>query len=182
MKKIASILLTLFLAASLVNAQKNAFAKGDKVVNIGIGLGNALYTGSYFTSSVPPLSVSFEQGIVDNVLEKGVIGVGGYLGYAAAKWESFGYGWKYSNIIIGARGSFHYPLVNKLDTYAGLLLGYNVATVKEIGTAIGVHPSSGGIILSGYLGGRYYFTDKLAGMLELGWGIAYLNLGVAIKF
>ena len=34
-------------------------------------------------------------------------------------------------------GSFHYPLVDKLDTYAGILLGYNIVTSKEIGDPTG---------------------------------------------
>ena len=29
--------------------------------------------------------------------------------------------------IIGVRGSFHYPLVDKLDTYTGLALGYDIS-------------------------------------------------------
>jgi len=29
---------------------------------------------------------------------------------------------------LGAKGNFHYPLVEKLDTYTGILLGYNVVS------------------------------------------------------
>jgi hypothetical protein len=181
MKKITLILLATFLFMTILNAQDPMFTKDDKVVNIGIGLGSALYSGVYFKSTVPPVSLSFEKGIIDNVLEKGVIGLGGYIGYTAYKYEVSSWGWKYTNIIIGPRGSLHYPLVDKLDTYVGLLVGYNIATVKEFGTVTGIHPSSGGLVWSGYIGGRYYFTDKIAGMLELGSGISYLTLGVAIK-
>jgi len=183
MKKFLSALLILFAFASLANSQDNYFLLGDKVVNIGIGLGSALYSGSSYTSSVPPVSVSFEKGIKDNVLEKGVIGVGGYLGYSAYKWEYMDWGWKYSNIIIGPRGSFHYPLLEKLDTYAGLMLGYSIISSKEFGDNEGFDykASSSGFIWSGYIGGRYYFNDKFAVMLELGSGIAYLNLGLGIK-
>jgi len=39
-----------------------------------------------------------------------------------------------------------------------------------------------GIAKAFYIGGRYYFTDNLAGMIELGYGIAYLNIGIALKF
>ncbi|NLE33958.1 MAG: hypothetical protein GX622_02535, partial [Bacteroidales bacterium] len=114
---------------------------------------------------------------------KGVIGVGPYVGYSSYKYEYMGWGWKYSNIIIGARGSFHYPFVNRLDTYAGILLGYNIVTSKEIGDPTGADDyGSGGLAWSGYIGGRYYFSDVLAAMLELGYGIAYLNIGVALKF
>jgi len=32
-----------------------------------------------------------------------------------------------------------------------------------------------------YLGGRYYINDKFGVMAELGYGIAYLNIGVALR-
>ncbi len=182
MKKILALMLLCFLSVPFISAQENEFVVGDKVVNIGIGLGSTLYSGSYYKSSVPPISISFEKGIIDGVLDKGVIGIGGYLGYSSYKYEYYGWGWKYSNLILGARGSFHYPLVDKLDTYAGILLGYNIATSKEFGTTVGIDPySGGGLVLSGYVGGRYYFNEKFAAMAELGYGISYLNLGIAIK-
>ena len=184
MKKIISLLVVFIFLFSFAKAQEPAFSLGDKVVNIGIGLGNALYTGSGYKGSIPPVSISFEKGIKDNVLEKGTIGVGGYLGYSSYKWEYLNWGWKYTNIIIGARGNFHYPLVDKLDTYVGILLGYNIATSKEFGTSIGYDysASSGGFIWSGYIGGRYFFNDSLAALVELGSGISYLTLGIAVKF
>ncbi len=95
------------------------------------------------------------------------------------------WGWKYSNIIIGVRGSFHYPFVDKLDTYAGILLGYNIASSKEFGTTIpgwDYSYSAGGVVYSGYIGARYYIKDAFALMAELGYGISYLTLGVALKF
>lgn len=166
------------------SGQESVFINGDKVVNIGIGLGSSLYTGNYYTGTVPPISVSFEKGIKDNVLEKGVIGVGGYLGYSSYKYEYLDWGYKYSNIIFGARGTFHYPLVDKLDTYTGLLLGYNLVTGKEFGdwgTGTPYNVSSGGMVWSWYVGGRYYFSDKIGAMVELGYGISYLTLGISLK-
>ena len=184
MKKLTSLILVLFMVVFFSNAQDLPFASGDKVVNLGIGLGSALYSGAGNKSSIPPISISFEKGIKDNVLEKGVIGVGGYLGYSSYKWEFNSYGYKISNIIIGARGNFHYPLLDNFDTYIGILLGYNIISAKEFGNLpyVGYYygaPKSH-VIWSGYIGGRYYFSDKLAGLIELGSGISYLTLGVAI--
>jgi hypothetical protein len=182
MRKIITIFVALLTMTTTLKAQENLFAKGDKVVNLGIGLLSSFYTGSGYTGKTPPVSVSFEVGIADDVLDVGSIGIGGYVGYTSAKWEYFGYGWKYTNYIIGARGSFHYPIVDKFDTYAGVLLGFNVVSAKEIGNVpLGFESSASGAIFSGYVGGRYYFTDKLAGMVELGTGIAYVNLGIAFK-
>jgi hypothetical protein len=182
MKKIFAVMLLSVFSLPFLKAQESTFNLGDKVVNLGIGLGGSFYTGTYYKTTFPPLTLSFEKGIKDQILEKGVIGVGGLIGYSAHKWEWSGYGWKYSNLIIGARGSFHYPLVDKLDTYAGLIIGYNIATVKEFGTTTGSEPASnGGLLASGFVGARYYFTEKLAAMAELGYGISVLNIGIAFK-
>lgn len=176
------MLLSVF-SLPFLTAQESTFNLGDNVVNLGIGLGGSSYIGTYYKTTFPPLSISFERGIKDQILEKGVIGVGGLLAYSAHKWESGGWGWKYTNLIIGARGSFHYPLVDKLDTYAGLVIGYNIVSIKEFGYTTGIEPgSNAGLIASGFIGARYYFSEKLAAMAELGYGISVLNIGIAFKF
>jgi len=187
MKKVVITLFAALMALSL-SAQDNLLTKGEKVLNLGIGLGSTLYTGSGYTSTIPPLSASFEVGVKDDVLDVGSIGVGGYLGYASSKWEYsyFGgtWGYKYNNFILGERGSFHYPLIEKLDTYTGLMIGFNVVSAKDIGTVdplYNYNTSSSVLIWSWYAGGRYYFTDNFAAMAEIGYGIAWLNIGVALK-
>lgn len=185
--KLNGLILALFFVCGIAAAQTPTFEKGDKVLNLGVGFGSGLYTGGGYSSQMPALSASLEVGIVDNVIDKGSIGIGGYIGYTSAKqdFSDFGYtyGWKYTNLVLAARGAFHYPLVEKLDTYAGLALGYNIVTVKETGNVpSGVTATGSAVYLSGFLGARYYFSDKFAGFIELGSGIAYFNLGVALKF
>jgi hypothetical protein len=184
MKKLILLFVAIAFSLTQLLAQESTFVKGDKVLNLGIGIGSGYYSGSYYKTTVPPISASFEVAVKDGVLEKGSIGVGGYVAYAAHKWEYLGWGWKYTNIIIGARGTFHYPLVNKLDTYTGLVLGYNISNSKEYGTPTGFdyNATSSGLIYAWVVGGRYYFSDKFAAFAELGVGIVYLNLGVALKF
>ena len=77
--------------------------------------------------------------------------------------------------MLGARGAFHYQFVEKLDTYAGLMLGFDA--VMSSGAS-----ATSGLGFSGFLGGRYYIKPKLAIYSELGYGIAYLSAGVALKF
>lgn len=185
MKKLILLAVAVVFSLTQMLAQESTFSKGDKVLNLGIGFGSGFYSGSYYKTSVPPISASFEVGVKDGVIDKGSIGVGGYFAYASHKWEYSGWGWKYTDLIIGARGTFHYPLVDKLDTYTGIVLGYHVASSKEYGNSIPGYDysaSAGGLIYSWFVGGRYYFTEKFAGMAELGVGIVYLNLGVALKF
>jgi hypothetical protein len=183
MKRLALFFVVVALTMTQILAQESTFKKGDKVLNLSIGFGSGLYTGTGYTTSVPPLAASFEVGVKDFDW-KGSIGVGGLFAYGAHKWEYSGWGWKYTNIIIGARGSLHYPLAKKLDTYTGLVIGYNVVSSKEFG----VNPiydysaKASGVAYSWFVGARYYFTDKFAVLGELGVGISYLNLGIALKF
>ncbi|MDP4209336.1 MAG: hypothetical protein Q8928_11045 [Bacteroidota bacterium] len=185
MKKGIVLLVFCLMSIGIVNAQTSTFQKGNGVLNLTIGFGSGLYTGGGYTTSVPPLAASYEVGIVDNIFEKGTIGVGGYFGFASAKYN-VGYSdwaWKYTNIVIGPRGTLHYPLVEKLDTYAGLMIGYNIVNASWTGSgSSNLYSASGsGLITAGFLGARYYFSDKFAGLAELGWGVAYFNLGVAFK-
>ncbi len=183
MKKLL-VTLSVVLCLSVATIAQNTFNQGDKVINLGIGFGSTLYTGSYYTNKTPPISGAFEIGIKDNLFDdKSSIGIGGYLGYTGAKWEQSGYGWKYSNIILGARGALHYQLIDNLDTYTGLMVGYNMVSSSAIGSgAYGGSTALGsGLRASWFLGGRYYFTEKVAGLLELGYGVSYLNLGIAFK-
>ncbi len=184
MKKLVAIALVAIFSIPLLQAQESMFDLGDRVVNLGIGFGTTLYSGLYYERGFPPLSISYEQAIKDDVLEKGVIGVGGYLGYSSYSWDYLGWGYKYSNIIFGGGGFFHYPLVDKLDTYVGILLGYKIATTSEFGTNPGgydYNTTSGGLVFSSFVGARYYFTDNFAVFGQVGYGISYLTIGVSLK-
>lgn len=185
MKKILAFIIVLICFTTGAMAQ-NTFVKGEKVLNLGIGLGSTLYTGGSYTSRIPPVSASFEVGVKDNLFDaKSSLGLGGYLGFTGAKWQYGDWGYKYSSVIVGVRGVLHYQLIDKLDTYTGLLLGYNIVTSKQFGTAVfgyNYTSSSSGLAYSWFVGGRYYFSDKFAGLLELGYGISYLNLGISLKF
>ena len=104
------------------------------------------------------------------------------VGYSSAKYEDAfdDWSWKSSTIIIGARGALHYALVDKLDTYTGLMLGYNIVSTKYTGSTN--HGASGsGLSWAWYLGGRYYFNQSTAAFAELGYGVSVLNIGVAFK-
>jgi hypothetical protein len=109
--------------------------------------------------------------------------VGGYVGYTGAKFDGLGSDFKISSFIIGARGSVHYQFLDRLDTYGGLMLGYKVENSDWDTDIVGVDDdiANSEIILDLYIGGRYYFNDNIAGLLEIGSGIAYLNIGVAFK-
>lgn len=173
------ILTALVLSIAVTAGAQNTFNKGDKVLNFGLGLGNAIYTGGYYSTVVPPVSASFEVGILDHLFDdKSSIGVGGYMGYMSYKYDHSIYDYKISSFILSTKGAFHYQLVDKLDTYAGLLIGLNFESDNDPNNDW----SSTSLRTSEFIGARYYFTNNFAGMAELGYGIAYLNIGVALKF
>lgn len=183
MKKIIVVLL-LALGATATFAQTNTFSKNDQIVNVGIGLGNAIY-GSGFTNKIPPISASYEIGIIDNLFDaKSSIGVGGYFGFTGAKyeWNNGGIvgGYKYKSFVLGPRGYFHYQLIENLDTYAGLMLGYNIVHSTEYGSQTNSAAEASSFNWSCFIGARYYLSRNFAAMIEFGHGVSYINLGVAI--
>lgn len=180
MKKLLMFIVLVTFSVASLTAQETTFNKGDKVVNLDLSVFSSLYSGVGYTSVVPRLSASMEIGIVDNILEKGSVGVGGYLDFSSHKYSNY---WKSTSIIIGPRGAFHYALVDKLDTYAGLIIGYNIYSSKWIGSGYELSDSSSGGLVSGeFVGARYYFSDNFAANAELGVGIFNMNIGVSLKF
>lgn len=175
------IIFTIAIALGL-SASAQTYDEGDNLLNIGIGLGSAFRTG---TSTLPPFSVSFEHGFTDK------ISAGGILAYMGSKEEvsvfTTTYTFKYSYIIFGARGSYHFYNTDKLDAYGGAMLGYVVGNSKvEVDGPSGFftpQPASvGGVAYGFHLGGRYYFSDKMGAFAELGYGLAILNVGITAKF
>jgi len=179
MKKISALLVIVFFTLLQVVAQEPIFVKGDKVINLGIGFGSGSYSG---VGAV--FLTSFEAGIVDNVInKKGVIGVGGCLGYTS--YTNSGE-WRSSEFIIAGRGALHYPFVKKLDTYGGVMLGYGIYSYKWVGsgTETFYDGSTGSIISTFYAGAGYHVSKSFAVMSELGLGynLSYLSVGVSFKF
>ncbi|MCX6261907.1 MAG: hypothetical protein NTY95_13945 [Bacteroidia bacterium] len=183
MKRLLLLFVVVCFAFAQSVAQEPTFIKGDKVLNLGIGVGTNIYSGSYNRIIIPPFSASLEIGVEDELIDKGAIGVGPYLGFTSYKWDYNDHTATYINTILGARGNFHYPLVEKLDTYAGFLLGYNFVSRTETVNPIEDHDySSSHLAWALFIGARYYFKENIAVMAELGYGVAILNVGLALKF
>ena len=164
-----------------------AFDVGTTALNLGIGLGNRYGYGSGFlggSSSVSPaLSLSVERGILP--LGPGVLGVGAFVGYQGARYDlGNGDEWKFTDLIVTLRGAFHYPVSPQLDAYGGLGLGLRHAGVSFTGNSnfdYGV--ASATELASGlFVGGRYFFSDKIGAFAELGYDQTYLKVGLTAKF
>jgi hypothetical protein len=179
MKKLALIIAAVAFFAVGSKAQ-GMFEKGTQLFKLGVGI----------NGSATPFEVGYEKGVKENFLgvDGLVLGLGANLGYYGYKEEftvpSMSYSWSYTNIVVAGRALAHYPFINKLDTYAGLMLGYNVASTKYEGPNAGSipTPSAGGIVFGGVAGVRYEFNANWGAYLEAGFGISNLNLGIAYKF
>lgn len=172
MKKAIFTVMAIFAIGSFSFAQNGAFNKGDKLLNVGIGI-NSYYSGGI------PFGASLEFGVTDQ------ISVGGSVDYLSSSYSA---GFKFTTIYIGARANYHFNEIlnlesDKVDVYGGLTLGYRSFSWGDKDFA-GLGNSYGsGIYFGGLVGGKYYFSDKIGAFLELGAiGSTNARIGVAFKF
>ncbi len=182
MKKSITVLHVLLAMLVLHNVSQAQVDEGQIDLNLGIGFVTFGATGDV---GFPPFSISGDYAIKDNIT------VGALVGYYSSSEEipSFGgtYTFNYTYTIFGVRGTYHLELIDNVDTYGGLLLGYNAAS-SSVEAPDGANPNFtppaaevGGVALGAFIGGRYHFTDNLGAFLELGYGISALNLGLTYK-
>jgi len=178
MKKIFGVLgvATAMLFFCNEKAQAQYGGQGQIDINVGVGLGSFL-SGTGYKTTVPPISASADYGINDN------ISVGGYVGYSAAEFDQILWKTSVTYLVVGARGAYHKELVDGIDTYGGVMLGYNIANLTmdpDPGPPFN-DIKAGGVMYGVFAGARYYFTDNIGAHLELGYGIAIAQLGLSIK-
>ncbi|MDR2937852.1 MAG: hypothetical protein LBU92_02800 [Prevotellaceae bacterium] len=194
MKKAIILIAAVFFGAAVATAQEQTFTKGTNIGGIGIGFGGNLYSGlsGSGVSKIPAITAFYERGVKDQLFdEKSSLGIGGVLGYKHAKYEENlgwlgNFGWKSTSIIIGARGTLHYALIDKFDTYTSLTLGYNIVSWKWLDDSTGglssTAAAASGFTWTWNIGARYFVTEQIAAFAELGYGFSVLNLGAVYKF
>ena len=181
MKRLCAALLLVLLVLATVapaSAQTNAFNRRDMVISAGLRLG--MY-GVYGSSTLPPIFAAFEMGVADKIT------AGGIVAFAGSS-DDFTFGkWKYTYIVISARGAYHFLEHNKdFDAYAGLGLGYGIVSSSVTYTDPNVRPfgvSAGAsyFFFDIFGGGRYYFSPKFAALAEVGYGVGFLRVGLSYK-
>ncbi len=167
MRKILLFVLLALGLSAFANAQKKVtptIKKGDMLFNAAtsIGLGGGLSYG-----------VSADYVLLDNL-------TGGVDALTAGAYVDYNEGFA-----AGVKSDFHYQFINKLDTYAGLRLGYIFGTSKEVGNdLVKMNVETKGAFAYGlHVGGRYFFTPKFAAFSELGFrGAGFVRLGISYKF
>ncbi len=167
MKFLTTFILSILTISSF--AQNGAYSKGDKLLNIGIGV-NSYYDGGI------PIGASFEKGITDD------ISLGAQADYLSADYASI----KFTAIYVGLRASYHVnKLLNiendKIDLYGGPTLGYRSFSWKDEDLNLGDDYGSG-LFLGIYIGGKYYINKNIGLFAELGAiGSTNARIGIAFK-
>lgn len=173
----AMILFSVLTKNNLFAQSKFNDVTGINLLNAGIGLGSYGLNG---TGGVP-LAASFEHGFSKN------ISAGVEAGFIQRK---FADSWKYSYVMFGARGSYHFNEVlnvsnPKLDVYGGVGLLYRHFKIKygngELDDYYG-KASDGAVTIDLHAGGRYMFNNNVGAFAELGYGISPVKLGASLKF
>jgi hypothetical protein len=142
-------------------------------LNVGIGLGALGYGGV-------PIGASFEHGFTKDISAGGFFD---YLSYSNT-FSTYTYSWRI--MYFGARGSYHFNELlkldnDKIDVYGGAGIGYQTFSTSD-NLGIGYAGYANRVFLNVHAGGRYYFSNSLGGYAELGYGVSALKLGLTLKF
>jgi hypothetical protein len=195
MKNKLSVLFAFCLMIFFAQSAKAQYEKGDILINPGLSIGSYGYYGygSYYSGSSGflPLTVNAEYSLNDK------FSVGGYAGYYSRSYN-YGSGYKdrLTSLSFGARGVFHASGVlnevldlnineEKLDLYAGLILGFTTMNYKYDEKWGGANYNTNldnRLILGPTVGVRYFFTPKFGAYFETGRNaFGWINLGVSLK-
>ena len=113
------------------------------------------------------------------------LGLGACLAYSGYT-ETYPFGeYDHSNFEIMTFAAYHVKLIKKIpmDTYVTLNMGINFeSTSRNYGIGGKVSEPNDGFKIGTSVGARYYFTNKLAAVGELGFGMGVLRLGMDFKF
>lgn len=180
-----AVILSLALLLTLSSiAQNNLFNKKQTTLQLGVGFISTLTdkgdygVGMSFPLKTPPISLALDHGVSD------ALSLGVYVATASndvfyednAQKVKLG---EMKHLIIGMRGLYHFDLTKKLDTYGGAMLGYNAMSVD--GTIDDSKASQKGLTYTLLVGGKYYFNKGFGAFVELGYGVAAINLGLHVK-
>ncbi len=191
-RSILSILsiFVLIFSLSTGHVKGQLFNVGDKDLNFTVGYGTYEVLKNGYRTMLPPIAVSFDLGFRDD-LGPGVLSIGGLVGATTYKDELSFYGWIYdygwkSTTLIGAlRGTYHYQLINALDTYGGVHIGVLYESWREYGTAPSYDTRDATLrpVFNLFAGAKFHFSDNLfvLGELGLGVGIPFINIGLGLK-
>jgi hypothetical protein len=169
MKKLVTAIFALLILSGAALAGTNEFSKGSFFITPQVGI----------NSWAIPFGVNAEYAITPN------IGIGGTV--MVWLWSDTWY--TYSIISPSAEAVYHFTQLNldKIDLFAGAALGYTIYSFSSKEAGFTGSLGSSGIDLGIVLGGRYFFSDKIAVSLRTsgsfigGWAGFGGAIGVTFK-
>lgn len=172
-QKVLLLLASLLLGASLLGSKSEAQNVMDK------GVSHASFSLGLWTNTFIP-TFSYDYGVIGNLFDdKSSLSIGGMLSLYTKGYTVNNSRYRQNGILIGPKVALHYHFIPKLDTYFSLTLGY----MNSFGSVDNQTSSRVSEFLPGYhIGARYAFTPKLAGLLELGYGFSFTNIGISYIF
>lgn len=164
MKKTIFSIIALVIVSVSSFAQEPALPKGSNVIDAGVGFSTGLSN-----IALPPIEVSYEHIFVTfGTNDQWGVGAGAFGGVFSQKFSG-------NNMLGGcvcAQGNMHFSPLSKLDIYAGLNVGYVMASTSGV--------SAGAMTVGGQVGARYFFTDSVGAFLQIG-EVGTINLGVSFR-
>jgi len=202
-KMVGSCLVVLILSGIQVSAQnsgsRDPMTEGTWLINFGFGPGIHYYSG-YPAGFGPGFQASFEKGMWQ--LGPGVLTLGAEIGTSYFSYKYSGgyfnngifyngdtYSYKWLSIVTSSRCSYHYGWkVKGLDTYGGVSTGMRFLffSRKYYGNYSGIidngyNPGSVSFFFGTFVGGSYFFNNKIGINGELGYNINYAQIGLVFK-
>lgn len=195
-------LMILFLTCSIFSFGQDVL-KGDKQLQIGVGLGNALLPYQ-FQVIVPPIQLSYGLALADNFVLAGFFAYAhtryDYEDYLYSTWpnvigDNVHYRWTTSHVMFGAEARYYFAdLLNltssKFNPYGKFMLGYNAVSydreiikshIEELYYPYLAPKPISGTFAGIAIGATYSVNEKVALFGELGHAISLLQLGVNVR-
>lgn len=184
----------------------NGFTKGTVAMDITVGA--PTHSGTDFRKvMIPPLSLCVDGGAASiGKSGKMAISLGGIASYYLYDvWGTTHNGYNYHghyyksdlfydaemhNVFVAFRGAFHFDPVEKIDIYAGLLMGghwkiWNYVDDIEYHSYYGDNPTRNKFCFGPFLGARFFVSDAFGFKAEFGAdsgsGLPYAQGGITFK-
>lgn len=174
MKQLLSILTFLLLATTVSFAQNN-FYPGDMAFSLELGIP---HTDDGIRMVTPAFGAQFEYTVMGHELS-GSLSVGAFASYDAQRMDTV----PITEVLVGPMLTYRYPILDKFDVFAKVILGYYSISAKFTGEY------SGDFIFdkkmfgrAAYIGGSYYLSDKISVGVDVGYGFYMLGAHLSYKF
>lgn len=190
MKKFMLLSVCFLIALQFATAQNRKAKPKQKYVDINAGMG---ILPTFFKDAgkakMMPLSLSADYKLAKN------FSLGIYAGHSVTETDlktlrdGTQAQWKNSYYVTGLRMAAHSRYMDGWNIYGGMTMGYSHSNIEMMQGAVakirdnmGIEPSSGKMLLSGFLGARYSFNPRMGLFGELGMGgISLATAGLSIR-